>query len=376
MMKMRLILYFFIIFPLAYSIFTITRILVSFHLLDFSYYHQSIQLILGNQNPYNNPNFVLNYPPSALFFFLPFGIIPYELSEKIWTLLSLAALVGSISILLKSIYKNISVPIFLVIFSLAMLSFPVKFNFGLGQINNFILLLVSLCFLLYRLKRFFWAGIFLGIASSIKIFPIILLLFFIRKKVLKTVTASILTSIIISILGIVFFGKDLTFEYYTNVLWNIPKLGNDVYYNQAFTGFLARLNLSDLYVKIINYCLFIFLLIGSFWVVKSKRQPPLIELMQYALFIISVLIGGGLAWQHHFVLLIIPFTALFIYLSKKPFNRAKILILVTLMAYFLVSINIKEPAKLGGVLTFLLSHVLYGSIILYLINFKVCASRE
>lgn len=174
----------------------------------------------------------------------------------------------------------------------------------------------------------------------------------------------------------VFFGSNLTFEYYTNVLWNIPTLGNDVYYNQAFTGFLTRLNLSGPYIKIINYCLFIFLLLGNFWIIKPKRQPPVSELMQYSLFIISVLIGGALAWQHHFVLLIIPFTALFIYLSKKPFNRAKILILVTLMAYLLVSINIKEPAKLGGVLTFLLSHVLFGSIILYLILLRLITQNK
>lgn len=173
----------------------------------------------------------------------------------------------------------------------------------------------------------------------------------------------------------VFFGKDLTFEYYTNVLWNIPTLGDDVYYNQAFSGFLARLNIPNLTSQIINYALFISLIVLVLWVTKPKEQSSSVELIQYGLFIVSILIGGGLAWQHHFVLLIILFTALFVYLVKKPFNNSKTLILAALLAYFLVSINIKEPSKWGGILTFLLSHVLYGSIILYLISFKECASR-
>lgn len=363
---------------LAHAIFTITKILLFFQLYDFSIYYQSIQLLLSNQSPYHNQGFVINYPPTALLFFFPFGIIPYGLSEKIWTFLSVSALITSIFFILKLVNKKLDILIFLLVFGLAMLSFPVKYNLGMGQVNLFILLLVSLCFYGYRNNNKNFAGVALGVASAIKLAPVLLLFFFIRKKEFKLVTMAVLTVFSTTFLTIFLFGKELWQEYVFKVFPNLPTIGNNIYYNQALTGFLARIDLSGDAARILNYTILLLLLLISILITKTKRQSLLMEMNEYSLFIVLSLIGVGLSWQHHFVLLVIPFLAIFYsfqYISKR---YLKIFLLLMFLGYILISVNIKNPQIFNGVFILLLSHVLYGTILLYVLLTRIISllSRE
>lgn len=87
------------------------------------------------------------------------------------------------------------------------LSYPLQFNFMLGQYYVLLLaLLVGGCWATQR-RRHWTAGVLVGLAAAIKIFPIILILHFARKRnwkalgaCLGTVAASVLFSI--SVLGV------------------------------------------------------------------------------------------------------------------------------------------------------------------------------
>ncbi len=363
---------------LVYAIFTVTRILLTFQLGDFLIYYQSIQLILSSQSPYHNQGFVINYPPSALLFFAPFGIISYGLSEKIWISLSVLALTISIFLILKLVNKKFDILVFLLVFGLAMLSFPVKYNLGMGQVNLFILFLASLCFYGYRTGNKNLAGVALGVASAIKLTPVFLLLFFIRKKEFKIASAALLTVFSITFLTIFLFGKELWQEYLFKVFPNIPTIGNDIYYNQALTGFLARIDFPSNAARIVNYAALFLLLLTSILITKTKRQSVLMEMNEYSLFIVLSLIGVGLSWQHHFVLLAIPFLAIFYSFRHISKRYLKIFLPFAILGYILISVNIKNPQVFSGVFIFLLSHVLYGTILLYILLIRIISvlSRE
>lgn len=365
---------FFIIFSFIYSILTIVKIISLPYLLDFAFYYQALQPDLGSYNPYNNGKFVLNYPPTAFLFFLPFSLIPYRIAEIIWTLLSYFALLGSIYFLLKSINKRVSIFIYLLIYSLAFLSFPIKFNLGMGQVNFFILLFLCLNFFFYQKKRPYISGMFLAFAIAVKLTPMFLLLFFLKKRNFKIIFSTIATIIVLGIAAAVLFGENLMGIYFFEVFPKIPTIGNDVYYNQALTGLLARVHLLPYFSFVINYLSFIVLMGVSFMLVKSHKQAPLVELIKYSLFIVAVLIGGGLAWQHHLALLIIPYTALTILLIKSKVKLSRLFFLF--ISYLLVSLNIKNPQLFLGFSVFILSHALYGLVILYLLLLSSVANLK
>ncbi len=360
---MRIAVYFFIVFSVAFSIFTLIRILLAFQLFDFvNVYYPSIQDILHGRNLYDNPATDVNYPPTTFLFLFPFGLISIDIAQKIWTILSFSSLVGTIFVILKVATKRFSLLTFLLIYSFSMLSFPVKFTLGMGQVNLILLFLLSLCFFFYQRKQFYVAGILLGVASSIKLIPIFLLLFFIRKKAFGVVGACIITFISLGVFSMFLFGESLIRQYIFEVLPNISTAGNSAYYNQAFTGFLSRIAVPNDIARIINYSLLGVLLFVSFILTNPKTQNALRELMEYGIFVTAILIGGGLAWQHHFVLLIIPYTALFLFIKSE---RRLLLFSVPLLSYLLVAFNIKNPEAFLGISTIFLSHVLYGTIVLY-----------
>lgn len=366
----KVLIYFFIFLSLVYLIFTLYRILFVFHLLDFSYYYTSIQFIINHKSPYINKVFTLNYPPSFLLLFFPLGVINYKISQLLWTFLSLGGLLGSIYLILKYIDSKVSISKFLIILSFIILSFPVKFTFGMGQINFILLFLFALCFYLYQKKRIYLSGIVLGIATSIKIFPFFLIFFFLRKKDFYIPIISITFFISLNLLAAILFGKNIFFEYFTQTIFNIP-IYQASYYNQSLTGFLARLGtFNTQLIFIINYTVFIILIFISFLLTKPKEQSPFLEITEFSLFIITILIGGGLAWQHYFVLLIIPFAGFINYFFDNSIKRMRLLIFFVALSYLAISSNIKHPESFIGPHSLLLSHVFYGTVLLYFILVK------
>ena len=345
-----------------YSAFTLIRILLTFHLFDYHIHYQAVQDLLVHKNLYLNLTTDNNYPPTAfLFSFLP-SLLPEYLAEKVWTILSLSAFLISIYFLFKSITKKFSWMDFILIYLLAMLSFPIKFTFGLGQINFLILLFLVLVFYFFQNKRYLWSGGCIALAGAIKLTPIFLILYFLKKRAYKTVISSMLAFILINILAVILFGLDLIKYYYLQVLPTIPPVGNAAYYNQALTGFLARLEIPFLIAFVVNYSFFGLLTLLSLIFTQKSNLNKLASLTEYGLFITSWLIGAGLSWQHHLVWLLIPFAAIFLYLKN---NKNKPIFYLTIISYLLISYNIKQSSLYQGFYTLWLSHELFGMLILF-----------
>lgn len=363
----RRFLFLFIAFSVLFSIFTVARIIYNFQLQDFSVYYRGIQDYLNHKNPYANPSGgKVIYPPISLVLLAPFGLLPYELAERVWTLVSYISIIGSIFILFKSAERKASLVPFLTVYSLFMLSFPVKFTLGMGQINLILLLLISLSFYYFRKKQQYLSGAILATAASIKLSPIVLLLFYVRKKQWKIVVSCIVIFALLNLLGIELLGMQATKDYWRDIFPNIPTVGNASYYNQALTGWLSRALIPNPVAGIINYLVFGGLLFFSLSITKTTKRTPELELGEYGLFIVTTLIGVGLAWQHHFVTTLIPFMALGLILFQKGKKRSHTLVILMLLSYLLIALNIKNPSAVSDFgYKLLLSHILYGTLLLY-----------
>ncbi len=350
----------FIGLSLLFALFTLGRILFNFKLFDFNIYYLAGRDLLVGRELYKNPQIDNNYPPSALLFTLPFSQMPQQAAEKIWTISSLFFLISSIIIVLKSVNKY-SVTNVLLVFSIAIWTFPVKFSFGLGQINFLILFFYSLSIYFSIRKKDSLAGMFLGLAAAIKLTPLLLVLFLWRKRRFTSVLTAFFTFLCLQLIGLLAFSSTNTFNYVFQVLPNIPTVGNAAYYNQAITGLLARAGLSNQISWFINYLGLGFLVILLLKLVKSEKVAPLRELMEYGGFIILSLLGAGLAWQHHFIWLLIPIIGL--WFSSKNKN-------LILFVLILIGSNLKNPELIPNWAKIGLSHVGIGTGIVLFLLFK------
>jgi hypothetical protein len=129
------------------------------------------------------------YPPSALFFVAPFAKLRYTPARLIFGLLSL----GSLAWVLLYLSGKFKVADSWVI--AAYVSVPVMACLERGQIDLFMMFLLVLSF---AGGRRFWAGVPLGIAISIKIFPAAILLWLLLERRLReAVTALVVVAAIV-----------------------------------------------------------------------------------------------------------------------------------------------------------------------------------
>jgi hypothetical protein len=122
------------------------------------------------------------HPPTAVLIALPFGLLSYPDALLAWNLLSLAATAGGIALVCWQLNWRPGVwAIFPVMIAL-LLCFPFRQHIRLGQLNLLLLLLISATWAADRRGHWVWAGIWLGSATAIKIFPGFLILYWLLQR--------------------------------------------------------------------------------------------------------------------------------------------------------------------------------------------------
>jgi hypothetical protein len=137
------------------------------------------------------------YPPPALFFVAPLSEFSYVTAKRLFTIASLASLIASLVFL--SDRFAVADPWTM----LAYASLPVMACVERGQIDLIVLLLLVMS---YGFGRRPWAGIPLGIAISIKVFPAALLLWLFAQKRFREATVACVCAIGIGLLAAWRFG--------------------------------------------------------------------------------------------------------------------------------------------------------------------------
>jgi alpha-1,2-mannosyltransferase len=252
---------------------------------------------------------------------------------------------------------------FLLLIPLTTLAFPVKWTFGMGQVNNLILLLLVATFGFYKQRKNLWSGISLGLAVVLKLTPVFLLGLFLVKRKWRIVFSSLATILSLNLLAGLAFGFDLTSAYFFKIIPNLfGGAGKEVYYNQAMSGFIAR-GIADYNLRFYLSSFFFILILGiSYWSVTKRGK---LGSLDFSLLIMASLLINSLSWQHHFVWAIFPFLAVLAFLRKKRTNQKLGLLLLT--SYLLIAFNIKNPAIFRSIFLgpLILSHVFFGALILF-----------
>lgn len=99
-----------------------------------------------------------------------------------------------------------------------LLSFPLQINFLFGQYYVLLLFVLTLACWLYLRQQRFWAGLMVGLGFGLKVFPILYLLYFLRKKDIKALLGGITGCLAAAIASIACFGWPLNRTYITQVL--------------------------------------------------------------------------------------------------------------------------------------------------------------
>lgn len=311
------------------------------------------------------------YPPVSEIFFLPLALLSYHKALVIFTYLSFASIIGSVFLSLKIATKKVPWHYFLLFSGVSLLSFPIKFSLGMGQVNMIVLFLLLLAVFLETKsnKNSLAAGLSLGVAIALKPIFAFFLLFFTLKKSWKVVFISTLVVAVLIAASLIFWPPQIWTTWYQSAILPLTSFTAPylyVYSNQGVLGFVAWF-ISDFGARVYLHtaATVILIPIAAYLILKKKDFN-----LGLSFFIITLLLFDATSWQHHFVWLIFTFIVLFINIIK---SKNIVLLGLLLLSCFLIGWVYKNPFIYPVILR---PTQFYGAVILWGINFYFLNTRQ
>lgn len=341
---------------------------------DFRAHYFGAQRVLYHQDPFAfDVHYFTNqaYPPLDYLVFIPFLLFPYEVATKLWVILLVLFILGSLHVLFKISQRKSFSNESLILSSFVFLSFPVKFSLGMGQINPFLLFFVVLIILKLLDKKDDIAGVLSAFIFQLKFFPLLFVPYLLAQKRFKYFYGVVLTSIVLLFVMTVLQMIPENITFYKEILPGLLSSWKDDYYNQALTGVISRSIEDDELRQILKIFFSSILLITTGITAFMKRKVNKYQyLILTALITLSLLINN-FSWQHHFIFLIPSFFAVYYYIKENRISSIYLIILF--FAYLLVSLNLKDPNSYPAVVQ---SHVFYGGLLLLLLQLFLLRKDE
>lgn len=302
----------------------------------------------------SNPNPSIEYnahPPTSVLLALPLARLDYPDAALVWNAISLAGFLVSLVIVATMLH----LPGTHVLLALALLPFcvPVWGNLQQGQLNLFLVLLVTLIWALERSGRSSTAGMLLGAAAAIKLFPAYLAVYYVARGQLRPLLAAAVSFLALNLVTTLVLGLD-TYLDYMNVVLPLQS---------KFQGFGYNLSIAGLWHKVFDSTDSV-ILVPAWWpgpalakwgtygsdlaisaiVVRfaHRARSPVERDLAFALTLTAMLLAAPVTWDVTLVLLLVPFAVIARSAEKSQAMRT---------ALFLIVLAILLPQKAMAALT-------------------------
>jgi hypothetical protein len=270
------------------------------------------------------------YPPLLALMFYP--LTSYQLAWWAWAAFSLICWVASLWLLIRELLRSefgrqLRQLIWWPVFLAALINFPpVLAHMTWGQLQLPLLLLLTLAWLCLRRERPATAGVLIGLAIALKLFPLLLLLPLLVQRRWRCVAAALGTSALVLGLSFAVVGWDQTIFYVTKVLPEVSSQAEQ--YDNYSVAISMKLWLSDSFPRDLVATGLRLAFLGLV-ALAALRRPRAADL-GLALGVTALLWVPPVIWSHYFVLVYLP---LFDALTRAP----RRLLAGVIVAYFLIA---------------------------------------
>lgn len=246
-------------------------------------------------------------PPTFTVAVVWLAFFPYAVSWGAWQVLSLAALAAALALLLRAAGPTFSPAARLRLVCAALLAPPLTFHLLYAHTELFMLLALAAAWLLLRRGKEVPAGILLGLAAAIRLYPLFLLLYLALRRAWKGLLAAAAAGLAWVGLAVLAAGP-ASFPHYLAALrgdvstlyarWGNFSLWGSVHKLASIWPALAeRTALRDGLALALSAGVLL-LTLGL-----ARRMEPD---RAYGLFIVGALLASPLSWIYYQVLLYIP----------------------------------------------------------------------
>ncbi|HHL38972.1 MAG TPA: DUF2029 domain-containing protein [Deltaproteobacteria bacterium] len=180
------------------------------------------------------------YPPFVALLSAPLALVPYDVSRFVFLAASVAASALAALLLFAGRDRKTGGELRAAALAATFIFFPLHYSLYMGQMNSLLLVLLVAALQLGRRGRQVAAGLLLGAAAAIKLFPLVLAAFFALKRQYTLAATAAASAVILSLSAMPVTGADVYAEYFTAVLPSQLD-GGAFYRNQGVPAVLSRL---------------------------------------------------------------------------------------------------------------------------------------
>jgi hypothetical protein len=285
---------------------------------DFYDVEQQIQEVLARGLPLNESFYI--YPPLLAVLFVPLTTLPMHAAAQAWFFLNLALYGVSLWTLWRALDLGRLSRNLPLLWTLAFLFPPALYTIYKGQVNILILLLLTMTYWFDVKGAQRSAGIALGVAAMIKVIPIFLLPYFAWRKKYTLCLATVATLAVIGILGLATVGIGPHQTYVSSVLPSLAQPRPNPS-NQSLGGFFSLLLIDNPFSDNLVHSSMLWkaatlfssavLVAGLIFALWHSRHTTGRTDLELSLIIALLPLVANIAWVDLFVVLVIPYAALY-----------------------------------------------------------------
>jgi Glycosyltransferase family 87 len=281
------------------------------------------------------------HPPSSVLVMIPWAMLDYRDALLASNVLSLAMLVASLEIIRRSLELPLNLELIAQMVIFLLLSSPLFMQLFHGQWNLILLLINTLAWAAERSGRPAWAGVLLGVATAIKLYPGFLFLYFLARRRWTGVIVGALAFGMLTGLTAAVLGTETYRVYIQEVLPTLATVRSS-WYNASLVSFWTRLfdpltaeehvlplwrSRMALRVAILLSALAVIITVAR--VVRSAKTRTALD-HAFGVAVTGMLLLSPATWDHSFLLLLLPISILLN--DPPPSEAAKALLAVSLAA--------------------------------------------
>lgn len=261
-----------------------------------------------------------------------------RLIQLLFGFASLAALAGTVQLLARGL--NFSNRLAAVLFCGLLGWFPFWIVLRNGQVSMILAFLMTLCWYYLRQERNVAAGIALGVATALKLFPGLVFVYLLFRR-RKAFWPGVLTASSLLLFSFSLVGWHNTLDYFRVVRF-VQEYYRDYKANLSLLSVFASVPRLDRFAAILAQICFLALLVLLLWTAtrKSRDRAGMTTFdLEYAMFLALLPVLSPVSWDHYLVVLILPVAVLLACLrAGSPFAGTGVWTVAVLFACLLLAV--------------------------------------
>lgn len=259
------------------------------------------------------------HPPVAVLVALPFGSLGYFQAMRAWNVAALVCVAIALSALIGRHGFSLPVSEKLLVCGLVLSSSVLETQVLHGQLNCLLLLLLAGAWLADRHERPMVAGACVGVATALKLFPGLLVLFFLARKQWTAAIAAVVSFLLLNSIAVGVLGIEAFRDYLLVVMPQANRFC-DTWPNASLLGFLTRLLdgafgqttplIHSPWLARVLWVAMGAAALALTWQATVRSHSPDSRRAAFAVWISLMLLVSPITWDHYFLLALLPLIGL------------------------------------------------------------------